>query len=437
MRPCIRCASSLLVAALAAAACTPETPAREAVARLRALGRPSLVLVVVDALRADHISPYGAPARSSPELARWAAQGIVFEHALAQSSWTKSSMASLLTSRWPRSHGVIDPNDGLGDAARTLAEVLKEAGWRTYAVQSNGWLEEAFGFEQGFERYVFPRGGGSEAERSRSWPHADNVYREAERLIDAQDPEQPFFLYLHFMDVHEYAAPADVARPRAGAEGEYAAAIAWVDEVLARLRDRLERRGLLSHSVLIFASDHGEAFGENGAFGHARNVFTPVLRVPLVLRLPFAVTPTRIAAQVRNLDLAPTLLDLAGLPPCADFEGESLLPLLAAPSGPDRPSHASLGALLYPDARLQESLTDGAWSFVRDLAPGGREWLFDRRIDPDENVDLSALEPKRAAALRAQLDAGFGKAPAAGAVRPEVRIDPALAERLRALGYAL
>ena len=241
------------------------------------------------------LSPYGAPAQGSPELARWAARGIVFEHVLAQSSWTKSSMASLLTSRWPRSHGVIDPNDGLGDAARTLAEVLREAGWRTYAVQSNGWLEEAFGFEQGFERYLFPRGGGSEAERSRSWPHADNVYREAERLIDAQDPEQPFFLYLHFMDVHEYAAPPDVARPRAGAEGEYAAAIAWVDEVLARLRERLERRGLLSHSVLILASDHGEAFGENGAFGHARNVFTPVLRVPLVLRLPFAITPTRIA----------------------------------------------------------------------------------------------------------------------------------------------
>ena len=189
--------------------------------------------------------------------------------------------------------------------------------------------------------------------------------------------------------------------------------------------------------MLILASDHGEAFGENGAFGHARNVFTPVLRVPLVLRLPFAITPIRVAAQVRNLDLAPTLLDLAGLPPCADFEGESLLPLLAAPSAADRPSQASLGTQLYPDARLQESLTDGAWSFARDLAPGGREWLFDRRIDPDENVDLSALEPDRTAALRAQLDAGFGRAPAAGAVRPEVRIDPALAERLRALGYAM
>ncbi len=437
MPPCNRFASSLLIAALAASACSPQTPARAAISRLRALGRPNLVLVVVDALRADRISPYGAAAQGSPELARWAAQGIVFEHVLAQSSWTKTSMASLLTSRWPRGHGVLDPDDGLGDAARTVAEVLHEGGWRTYAVQSNGWLEEAFGFEQGFERYLFPRGGGSEAEHSRSWPHADNVYREAERLIDAQDPEQPFFLYLHFMDVHEYAAPADVARPRAGAEGEYAAAIAWVDEVLARLRERLERRGLLSRSVLVLASDHGEAFGENGAFGHARNVFTPVLRVPLLLRLPFAVTPTRVATQVRNLDVAPTLLDLAGLPASADFDGESLLPLLDAPGAPDRPSQAELGALLYPDARRQESLTDGAWSFVRDLPPGGREWLFDRRVDPDENVDLGALEPERLAALRARLDAGFGRAPAAGALRPAVRIDPALAERLRALGYAL
>ncbi len=437
MRPCVRFASSLLIAALAGPACAPETPASDAVARLRALGRPNLVLVVVDALRADRTSAHAAAAHGSPEIARWAAHGIVFERALAQSSWTKSSMASLLTSRWPRSHGVLDPDDGLGDAARTVAELLREAGWRTYAVQSNGWLEEAFGFEQGFERYLFPRGGGSESERSRSWPHADNIYREAERLIDAQAPAQPFFLYLHFMDVHEYAAPADIARPSPGAEGEYAAAISWVDEVLARLRDRLERRGLLERSVLILASDHGEAFGENGAFGHARNVFTPVLHVPIVLRLPFEITPTRVATQVRNLDLAPTLLDLAGLPASADFEGTSLLPLLATPNASDRASHASLGALLYPDARLQESLTDGAWSYVRDLAPGGREWLFDRQVDPDENVDLSALEPERTAALRARLAADFGRAPAPGAVRPEVRVDPALAERLRALGYAL
>lgn len=437
MRTCKRFRSSLLLAALVAPGCGPATPARDAVARLRALGRPNLVLVVVDALRADRLSAYGAAAAGSPEIARWAAQGVVFEHVLAQSSWTKSSMASLLTSRWPRGHGVLDPDDGLGDAARTIAELLREAGWRTYAVQSNGWLEEAFGFEQGFERYLFPRGGGSDAERNRSWPHADNVYREAERLIDAQDPAQPFFLYLHFMDVHEYAAPADVARPRDGAQGEYAAAITWVDEVLARLGERLDRRGLLSHSVLLLASDHAEAFGENGAFGHARNVFTPVLRVPLVLRLPFAMEPTRVAAQVRNLDVAPTLLDLAGLPPSPDFEGTSLLPLLADAGAADRPSHASLGALLYADAKRQEALCDGAWSFVRDLAPGGREWLFDRRVDPEENVDLSALEPGQAARLRAQLDAGFGRAPAAGALRPEVRIDPALAERLRALGYAL
>jgi arylsulfatase A-like enzyme len=412
MRTCKRFASSLLVAALAAPGCHPATPAREAVARLREQGRPNLVLVVVDALRADPLSAYGASVAGSPEIARWAAQGVVFERALAQSSWTKSSMASLLTSRWPRGHGVLDPDDGLGEAADTLAEKLREAGYRTWAVQSNGWLEEAFGFEQGFERYLFPRGGGSEAERNRSWPHADNVYREAERLIDAHASAQPFFLYLHFMDVHEYAAPPDVARPREGAQGEYAAAIRWVDEVLARLREHLDRRGLLESSVLLLASDHAEAFGENGAFGHARNVFTPVLHVPLVLRLPFAIEPTRILTQVRNLDVAPTLLDLAGLPPDPAFEGESLLPLLADPGAPDRPSHAALGALIYADAHRQEALNDGAWSYVRDLAPGGREWLFDRRVDPDENVDLSALEPAQAARLRARLDAGFGRAPA-------------------------
>jgi tetratricopeptide (TPR) repeat protein len=126
-------------------------------ARLAGLGRPHIVLVLVDTLRADWTSPYGFDTEVTPELQRWADGGVVFERALAQSSWTKVSMASLFTSLWPRSHGLRLATDGLGARALTLSEVLREAGYRTCAVQSNGWLEQSFGFHQGFDRYVFPR----------------------------------------------------------------------------------------------------------------------------------------------------------------------------------------------------------------------------------------------------------------------------------------
>ena len=143
-----------LLLGLACGAPAPPESIRE---RLAAIGRPNLVLIVVDTLRADVLSPYGDEDGTSPELAAWAERGVLFERVLAQSSWTKISMASLLTSLWPRSHGVEGPRDGLGEGALTLAEVLRDAGYATYGVQSNGWLEQSFGFQQGFDHYVFPR----------------------------------------------------------------------------------------------------------------------------------------------------------------------------------------------------------------------------------------------------------------------------------------
>jgi len=443
--PMPRCARSrtertLLAALLLGAACAgcrdPVAPAdlRRALDTRAPL---HVVLVVVDTLRADALSPYGAPEGATPELARWAERGVVFEQVLAQSSWTKVSMASLLTSTWPRSHGVRETTDALGSAATSVAEVFRAAGYRTYAVQSNGWLEQTFGFHQGFDRYMFPRGGGGPGQHPSVWPHADNVYLEAARLIDAHPDDAPLFLYLHFMDVHEYAAPPDHRRFGSDSRGAYRAAVAWVDEVVERLRHKLDDAGLLERAVLVLASDHGETFGEHGVHGHGRNVLTPVLRVPLVVRTPFSMRPVRVASQVRNLDVAPTLLDLAGVPTPEGFEGRSLVPLVTGEEpARDRVSYASLTTLLFRDARLQESTTDGRWTFAR--SPGEdapREWLFDRSVDPEENVNLVPLQPERAAPLRHSLDAYLGEPPREGVARPEVRIDPGLAEKLRALGY--
>jgi arylsulfatase A-like enzyme len=414
------------------------------------LGRPNLVLIVVDTLRADWTTPYGFEQDTSPELNAWARRGVLFERVRAQSSWTKISMASLMTSLWPRTHGITQAQDGLAESAVTLAEVLRDAGYATYGVQTNGWLHQSFGFQQGFDRYMFPKGGGHPRLGQPSlWPHADRVYEEAVRVLDAHDRERPFFLYLHFMDVHEYAAPPSFKTFGTDSKGAYLAAVRWVDDAMRRVREKIIAAGYGERTVMVFAADHGETFGEHGVHGHARNVLTPVVWVPLVFRFPFRVEPLRIATQVRNVDIAPTLLDLAGIGVSDHFEGVSLVSLLTggAPE-PDRPSYAGLGVPLFPDASVQSAVNDGDWAYARNASPPeddgqayegravapGAEFLFDRRVDPGENVNLIGREPAEAVRLRQLLDRHLTEK-GAGVVERGVRIDPGIADRLRAMGY--
>jgi arylsulfatase A-like enzyme len=439
-----------LAIALAALGCDPGARQTETAEGPAAQGRPNLVLFIVDTLRADYTTPYGSAEDTSPELARWAARGVLFERVRAQSSWTKMSMASLLTSLWPHSHGIREAKDGLGESAVTLAEALRDAGYATYAVQTNGWLHQSFGFHQGFDRYMFPRTGGDRRlGRPSLWTHADRVVEEASRLIDAHDPSRPFFLYLHFMDVHEYAAPPSLQRFGTDDRGAYMAAIRWVDDAVRRVRQKLAATGDLERSILVFGADHGETFGEHGVHGHARNVLTPVVWVPLVFRMPEPMAPLRVTTQVRNLDIAPTLLELAGVPIPESFEGTSLVPLLrGAREERDRESYAALGVPLFPNASVQTAISDGSWTYARNatapeddpdayearaVAPGA-EYLFDRRVDPGENANLITREPAAAERMRALLDAHLSE-PDRGVVERGVRIEPHIADRLRAMGY--
>jgi arylsulfatase A-like enzyme len=321
-----------------------------------------------------------------------------------------------------------------------VAEALQQAGYRTYGVQTNGWLHQSFGFHQGFERYLFPMGQGSKLPRASLWPSFPKVEEEARRLVASHPKEEPFFLYLHFMDVHEFASPQEYRNYGTDSKGAYLASIRWVDDGLTRVRELLDDAGVLDRTVIVFASDHGEAFGENGKIGHARNVLTPVLWVPLVMRFPFPVqAPLRVATQVRNVDIAPTLLDLAGAPVPDSFEGSSLLPLLSAGDGADgdRPNFAALGQPLYFDASVQVSVNDGAWTYARNVEPDPdrSEFLFDRSVDPKEDVNLLERENTAAQRMREVLDAHLADAPAPDVLREDIRIDPEIERRLRAMGY--
>jgi len=425
-------------ALLLATACERPVARGELAERIATLERPHLVLILVDTLRADWTEPYGDTRGTSPELARWAERGVTFERVRAQSSWTKISMASMFTSLWPSRHAITEAQDALAQDAVTLSELLKEAGYRTYGVQCNGWLDQSFGFHQGFDRYRFPRGAGAKMPATQIWPHADRIFQEASDLIDDHDPAEPMFLYMHFMDVHEYAAPPEFKNYGDGDVGAYLAAIRWDDDALTRVREKLDERGLLDNSVIVFASDHGEAFGENGKVGHARNSLNSTLATPLLVRFPFAIEPVRVKNQVRNIDIAPTLLELAGVPVPDEFDGSSLLPLITgAEPEADRVNFAGLGTPLYVDASVQISVSDGQWTYARNVPPdpSDAEFLFDLSVDPGENVNLIDLEPKAAQRMREMLDAKLAEGAAESVRESDVRIDPTIAERLRAMGY--
>jgi choline-sulfatase len=394
-------------------------------------------LILVDTLRADATSPYGFDARVSPTLGRLADEGVVFDRVLAQSSWTKVSMASLLTSLWPRSHGVREATDGLAERARTLQDVFQDSGYRTYAVQSNGWLEQSFGFHHGFDHYVFPHAMKQAGELGRSsvWPHGERVYDEAKRLLTAHEIDDPFFLYVHLMDVHEYAAPPEFKRFGDEQRAAYSAAIFWIDDVVKRILAELDRVGAAENTIVVFASDHAELFGENQSTGHARNVHTRVLHVPLILRIPGRPGGQRVSAQVRNIDIAPTILELSGLAVPPAFEGVSLIPLIEGREEGDRISFADLGASIMHGISEQVAVNDGRYSLLRDLDETGVEQLFDQNLDPVEDANLIDLEPVEAERMRALLDAHLDHDPVSGASQEKVRIDPGIANRLKALGY--
>jgi arylsulfatase A-like enzyme len=377
--------------------------------------RPDILLVVIDALRADHLGCYGYVRETSPTIDRLAADGVVFDTAIATSSRTRTSMASLLTSLHPIEHGVRfpfrrtrGPQDvrsdgewlrliqGLADNLDTLAEVLAAAGYRTMAVVTNPYLKREHGFGQGFDTYV---------ERELD---ADQVVEVFLEWRDG-DPGGPVFAFLHFIDVHAPYSPRppydtrfvdqvtgldpearrkvlENARPESWNEfrrgvhsgqielsggaleilkGLYDGEIRWVDEALKRVVDRLQATGALESTLIVITADHGDEFLEHQLLGHGVHLYDGLIRVPLILRLPAAAAGgSRWTAPVSLIDVMPTVLDLSGVPVPANLSGRSLRSrILDDPPPPGEPP-AVFSELIKPDYR-KESIRTGRHKLIR------------------------------------------------------------------------
>jgi arylsulfatase A-like enzyme len=426
----------------------------EDVLALRDRDDVNVLFILVDTLRADRLGAYGYERDTSPNLDALAATGIRFAQQVSQSSWTKCSMASLWTGLYPVRTRVLRSYDAISPEARMPAEVFQEAGFRTAAIWRNGWIAPNFGFSQGFEIYLSPRarqeirGPLRRLENPNITLEGDDgdIIHSAIEFLRAHGHER-WFLYLHMMDVHQYAYAEESALFGTSYGDIYDNAIHWVDSLLAPLFEELEQRGLRERTFIVFSSDHGEAFGEHNGEGHARDVYGEVTQTPLILAPPVRLEPGIVVeARSENVDLWPTMLDLLGLPPLPDVDGESLVPqIVAAAAGDSRPDEEGLAfaqldqtwARVEGRPRPMVAVNEGRWRLIfRALRPRHSE-LYDKWEDQAEQRDLAEEQPEVAERLNALARNYLQSPPPPWGEAPTVEIDEMQLHQLRALGYGV
>lgn len=412
----------------------------------------NVLFILIDTLRAERLASYGYSRETSPTLDRLAKEGIRFDRHLAQSSWTKASMASLWTGLYPQRTGITRYDDIIPPEATLATEVLYNGGFLTVGLYRNGWVAPTFGFDQGFEVYQRPAARPLPPQARRENPTLGQKGSD-EALIDAAveflrvSGNERWFLYLHLMDLHEYVYDAESALFGSAYSDIYDNSIRWTDDTLEILLSHIAEMGHLEDTIVVVTSDHGEAFLERGFEGHARRVYRETTEVPFVLSLPFRLAPgVVVESRTRNVDVWPTILELVGLEPPAGIDGRSLVPEIVARAKGQPPLSSSPTAISSLDQHWGQkdkeplptvAVIEEPFRYVRAHRPGGlREELFDASVDPKERRDLADEEPETLARLRAEAEAYEQLEPAWGEA-PTRELDELELNLLRALGYVI
>jgi arylsulfatase A-like enzyme len=457
---------SITVAALLALCALAYGPARE-LYQLNALPKPplspSVVVIIVDTLRADHLSPYGYARDTSPFLNHLAQQGVLFENAISPSSWTLPSHGSMLTGLYPHEDRVETEFDILSRNSPTLGDAMANEGYRTAAFSANylyfsrdhGFIHGFSHFEEfertlagilekvGLSRFIFgelshlTNGQPSAFFGRKNAATAEKINEHAIKWIESD--RRPFFVVLNYFDVHEPVLPpepymhmytvnaqarsqsmnfeevcarqaqASCASDRPQFVDVYDGSIRYLDQCIQQLLSQLKGRGLLKNTIVVVTSDHGQEFGDHGIYGHHQSLYRGEIQVPLIIWKPGLVPESvRVTTPVSTTDIPATILDLTGVDHKPALPGDSLAALW-------RPSHA---APVWPDpiselARLHwfekaapnyngsvRAIVTPQWHYIHQE---GRDFLFDWKADLNETHDLCASQPKECAALRARL----------------------------------
>ena len=413
----------------------------------------NVLFILIDTLRADHIGSYGYSRDTSPLLDRLAETGGRFDRQLAQSSWTKTSMASMWSGLYPSRVGVTRFEHTLSQEATLPAEIMRDAGFQTVGLFRNGWVEGYFGFDQGFDVYMRPMASGPTAEVRRENPTLKTTNTDA-ALIPATvefariNGDRRWFLYLHMMDLHEYLYVEDSAKFGTVYADIYDNAILRENLILEELLGQLNHGGHLDNTLIVITSDHGEAFSERGFEGHARRVFRETTEVPLIMSFPFRLEPGLVVSQrTRNIDIWPTILDLLGLPEMAGVDGQSRVPeILAAARGEPMADDGNV-AIAYLDQNWGKrgmpelptvAVVEDSFRYVVNWnGPEGKasEQLFDNRDDPGELTEID--QPEVMTRLRKLAIDYMQQRPTWKDDAPDLELDEMQLNQLRALGYKL
>ena len=351
----------------------------------------SFLFITVDTLRPE-LGYTGYERPVSPRIDALAKQSSIYERAYAISTYTAFSLPPMMASRYPSEMPRTDRHEVryLGSNV-LLAERLHAAGYRTAGAASHFLFNRALGWIDGFDRFVMTGVEGSLGSgidmRHSSRPIADAAIR---LLGDPEIVAGPFFLWLHFLDPHkQYLEHPGFSTfgddPRALYDGE----IAFTDHHIGRVLDALAASRAKDRTVIVFTGDHGEAFGEHGFYFHGREIWDEVVRVPLVIHVPGA-KPRTIARRVSNVDLAPTVIDLAGLPEDEGARGRSLVPEIFGGEAAARPVLVDQPRNPYYSPR--RGFIDGAHKLHHHIDTG-TYLLFDLDRDPGEKVDLAESDP--------------------------------------------
>jgi arylsulfatase A-like enzyme len=424
--------------------------------------RPTgFILISIDTLRADRLGAYGYEKDTSPFFDEFAARGTLFEHAIVQLPGTLPSHMSIFTGLYPGEHGVYPPDSVLAAEIPTLPEVFRAAGYRTAGFTEGGYVAGHYGFERGFDTFRAvntgkPGAAGRTFDLVRDW-------------IDTLEPKDKFFLFVHTYEVHdpylpmegfgEDAWPGDPpdtweptgANLTAASLGKlpvtpetvqyfsalYDAGIRYTDEVLRDFMAHVWARDLAPDTTVVITSDHGEEFFEHGSFVH-RQVYNETLHVPLLVRRLGERRGSRVAQLVESVDIAPTLLELAGLEGSMEPSGASLVPLLGGRAS-ENDSEAFAEGVSVPTRTVYRRTDSGLFQFLLTpgrqvggrLSPPRRE-LYRLDDDPLQQEDLA---PRRSAMVQELERALAGYQWEARASAGQEELSDEQIERLKSLGY--
>jgi arylsulfatase A-like enzyme len=383
--------------------------------------KPNIILYLVDTLRSDRVGVYGHDGKLTPAIDEFARQAVVFEDSVAQSPWTRPSVASIFTGLDPYQHTVNNRDDALSEQAVTMAELLAGAGYTTASFISNGNVGVTYGFDQGFE--IFSNAG-------KGSNYSDQLNENLFPFLDSSHTSQPFFLNIHTLDPHAPYTPPDDYRqmfavsgfdPKKGEQdflrplkrkrrkmtrqglpldeelsagiiSLYEAEVAFNDRSFGRFIDKLKELDLYDDSLIIFLADHGEEFWEHGDWAHGHTLYYEVINVPLIIKAPNQTEADRASELVQHIDIFSTVLDYAGVTYSGNVRGRSLRERIEQGTQvPPQPVFATVDL----DGRTGVSVTNEDWKLIvpRSRPVGTRPMLFNRLDDPEERHDLAGERP--------------------------------------------